>query len=215
MLAAACKGAGRDRAEIRLLGVAKKQPIEKIRAAAGAGLTDFGENFVQEGLDKMTACADLGLTWHFIGRLQSNKTRSVAENFAWVHSVDSVKIARRLSQQRPPALAPLNLCLQVNIDDEASKSGFSVNALFEAAPMIANLPNIRLRGLMCIPSPRQGFAEQRQPFAKLGELADELRAQAIPIDTLSMGMSGDFRAAIYEGATIVRIGTALFGKRDE
>jgi pyridoxal phosphate enzyme (YggS family) len=205
--------AGRNPADVRLLAVSKKQPLEKIREAAAAGQRDFGENFVQEGVDKIEALGDLGLTWHFIGHLQSNKTRVVAENFDWVHTIDKIKTARRLSQQRPDGYPPLNVCLQINVDDEDSKAGVAPPALPELAAACAELPNLRLRGLMCLPAIRTEFDEQRVPFAALRQLAEQLKGAGIDADTLSMGMSGDYRAAIFEGATIVRIGTALFGPR--
>lgn len=205
--------ASRDPATVRLLAVSKKQPVDKIREAAAAGQRDFGENFVQEGLDKIRALADLDLTWHFIGHLQSNKTRVVAENFDWVHTIDKFKIARRLNDQRPASLPPLNVCLQVNVDDEASKSGAEPAAVQELAAACAELPHLRLRGLMCLPAIREDFDAQRIPFATLRRLAEDLRRTGLEIDTLSMGMTADYRAAIFEGATIVRIGTALFGER--
>ena len=205
--------AGRDPADVRLLAVSKKQPLVKIRDAAAAGQRHFGENFVQEGVDKIEALADLDLTWHFIGHLQSNKTRVVAENFDWVHTIDKIKTARRLSEQRPDGNPPLNVCLQINVDDEESKAGAAPAALPELAVACAELPNLRLRGLMCLPAIRTGFDEQRIPFAALREMAEQLRQAGIDTDTLSMGMSADYRAAIFEGATIVRIGTAVFGAR--
>ncbi len=213
LLAIAARDAGRDPGTVKLLAVSKKQPLDKVLAAAAAGQRDFGENFVQEGLEKIQATASEDLTWHFIGHLQSNKTRAVAENFDWVHTIDKLKIARRLSAQRPDGLPLLNVCLQVNVDDEETKSGVSVDALPELAAACNELPNIRLRGLMCLPAIRQGFDAQREPFARLRELSEQLHQSGIALDTLSMGMSGDFRAAIFEGATIVRIGTALFGER--
>ena len=205
--------ASRDPTDVRLLAVSKKQPLSKIREAAAAGQRDFGENFVQEGVEKIGALTDLGLTWHFIGHLQTNKTRAVAENFDWVHTIDKLKTARRLSEQRPDSLPPLCVCLQVNVDDEESKAGVEPAALPELAAACAELPNLRLRGLMCLPAIRTGFDEQRAPFATLRELAKQLRHGGIDTDTLSMGMTADYPAAIYEGATIVRIGTALFGAR--
>jgi len=194
--------------------VSKKQPVEKIREAHACGQRDFGENFVQEGVEKIESLTDLNLTWHFIGHLQSNKTRVVAEYFDWVHTIDKLKTARRLSEQRPGGLKPLNICLQVNVDDEDAKSGVLPAAVPELAAACSELPNLSFRGLMCLPAIRNEFEDQRKPFAVLRELADQLRAAGIDTDTLSMGMSADFRAAIFEGATIVRIGTALFGARD-
>ena len=205
--------ANRDPAAVQLLAVSKKQPVAKIREACAAGQREFGENFVQEGLEKIEALADLDLTWHFIGHLQSNKTRVVAENFDWVHTIDNFKIARRLSDQRPDNLPPLNVCVQVNVDDEASKHGVTPDGVPELAAACAGLPRLRLRGLMCLPAMREDFEEQRVPFAALRQLAEELRRDGIETDTLSMGMTADYRAAIFEGATIVRIGTALFGER--
>jgi len=206
--------AGRDPASIRLLAVSKKQPVEKIRVAAACGQRDFGENFVQEGIDKIETLRDLGLTWHFIGHLQSNKTRVVAEYFDWVHTIDKLKTARRLSEQRPENLPPLNICLQVNVDDEDSKSGVLPVAVPDLAAACTDLPNLNFRGLMCLPAIRSEFEDQRRPFAILGKLAEQLRGAGLATDTLSMGMTADYRAAIFEGATIVRIGTALFGARD-
>jgi pyridoxal phosphate enzyme (YggS family) len=205
--------AGRDPADVRLLAVSKTQPLEKIREAAAAGQRAFGENFVQEGVEKIEALSDLDLAWHFIGHLQSNKTRVVAEYFDWIHTIDKLKTARRLSEQRPPGLPPLNICIQVNVDDESSKSGVTPDALPALAAACATLPNLRLRGLMCLPAMRSEFEEQRVPFAALRRLAEELRRGGIETDTLSMGMTADYRAAVLEGATIVRIGTALFGER--
>jgi pyridoxal phosphate enzyme (YggS family) len=213
LLATAAIEAKRDPNTVKLLAVSKKQPLERIHAAAALGQRDFGENIVQEALDKIRATAETGLTWHFIGHLQSNKTRVVAENFDWVHTIDKPKIARRLSDQRPAELGPLNVCLQVNVDAESSKSGVQVDRLSELATACADLPGLRLRGLMCLPAIREGFAAQREPFAKLRQMAEALRQEGHPMDTLSMGMSADYRAAIFEGATIVRIGTALFGQR--
>ncbi len=205
--------AGREPNTVKLLAVSKKQPLSKILAAARAGQRDFGENFVQEGLDKIEHTRNLNLVWHFIGHLQTNKTRIVAENFDWVHSIDKLKTARRLSEQRPKARGPLNICLQINIDDEDGKSGISAAELPELAAACAELPNLALRGLMCLPAEKTGIEEQKLPFRKIRELAIALRSGGIETDTLSMGMSGDYKAAIFEGATIVRIGTALFGER--
>jgi pyridoxal phosphate enzyme (YggS family) len=213
LLALSTVEAERRPQDVNLLAVSKKQPVEKILAAADAGQRDFGENFVQEGLEKIAKTRGRALIWHFIGHLQSNKTREVAENFDWVHTIDKLKTAQRLSDQRPPALSPLNLCLQVNVDGEASKSGVAPAALLELATAVDQLPNLSLRGLMCLPIARTDPAEQRKPFAELRKMAESLRAEGIPVDTLSMGMSGDYQAAIMEGATIVRIGTALFGER--
>ncbi len=213
LLAETAENAGRGRDSVRLLAVSKKQPVAAILEAASAGQRDFGENQVVEGIDKITEIADPELTWHFIGHLQTNKTRPVAEHFSWVHSVDRLKTARRLSEQRPDDLGDLNICIQVNVDEEASKSGASPDEVGDLAAAIAQLPRLRLRGLMCLPAIRDDFEGQRQPFRRLRELADELRNAGIPIDTLSMGMSDDFRAAVFEGSTIVRIGTAVFGPR--
>lgn len=213
LLAHSAVEAERDPREVRLLAVSKKQPLHKILAASDAGQREFGENFVQEGLEKIDATRGKGLIWHFIGHLQSNKTRAVAEYFDWVHTIDNLKTARRLSEQRPDALPPLKVCLQVNIDNEEGKSGVSADALPELATACATLPSLHLRGLMCLPMVRQNFASQRAPFAALRKLSEALRETGIDHDTLSMGMSGDYRAAIFEGATIVRIGTALFGER--
>ena len=213
LLQKAANEAGRDPASVNLLAVSKKQPLDKIRQAAAAGQRNFGENFVQEGVEKIEALAEFDLTWHFIGHLQSNKTRTVAEYFDWVHTIDKLKTARRLSDQRPDHLAPLNVCLQVNVDAEASKSGIAPAELPGLASACMELPGIRLRGLMCLPAIREDFEGQRVPFAALRHMAEELRQGGIDTDTLSMGMTADYRAAVFEGATIVRIGTALFGER--
>ena len=201
----------RDPATVGLLAVSKTQPAAAIREAAAAGIRDFGENYLQEALDKQAELSDLPLAWHFIGPIQSNKTKSIAEHFDWVHSVDRLKIAQRLSDQRPTALPPLNICLQVNVSGEASKSGCAPEELPKLAQAVAAMPHLRLRGLMCIPAPSEDPAEQRAAFARLRALRDEL---PLTLDTLSMGMSQDLEAAIAEGATWVRIGTALFGARD-
>jgi len=213
LLAKAAVEAEREPNAVHLLAVSKKQPLAKILAARDAGQRDFGENFVQEGLEKIQQTQGLDLVWHFIGHLQTNKTRVVAENFDWVHTIDKLKTARRLSEQRPAGLGPLNICLQINIDGEAGKSGIAVDELPALAAACAELPNLTLRGLMCLPAVRDDFAAQREPFAKLRELAADLKSRGVDTDTLSMGMTGDFRAAIHEGATIVRIGTAIFGAR--
>ncbi len=213
LLAKAAAGAGRDADSIRLLAVSKKQPVSSVIEAAAAGQCDFAENFVQEGLNKIAGAGRDDLCWHFIGHLQSNKTQAVADHFDWVHTVDRFKIAERLSNQRPKQLRDLNICLQVNIDDEPGKSGIAVIEVIALARKMATLPRIRLRGLMCLPRMRSDVDEQREPFARLRELSDTLQTDGIAIDTLSMGMSGDFQAAILEGSTIVRIGTAVFGPR--
>jgi pyridoxal phosphate enzyme (YggS family) len=213
LLAKAANEAGRSTESVELLAVSKKQPVSAIIEAAAAGQRHFGENQVVEGVEKVREIADPDLTWHFIGHLQTNKTRMVAEHFDWVHSIDRIKTARRLSEQRPDALPDLNVCVQVNVDDEASKSGVPVGDAAELVRQVAALPKLRLRGLMCLPAIRDDFDAQRAPFARLRRLADDLRADGIPIDTLSMGMSADFRAAVFEGSTMVRIGTAVFGPR--
>lgn len=215
-IADAARAANRSPGAVRLLAVSKTFPAEDVRAAFEAGQRAFGENYVQESLAKIDALADLRaqLEWHFIGPLQSNKTRPVAEHFDWVHSVDRLKIAQRLSEQRPDPLPPLNVCLQVNVSGEASKSGVAPEDAPELAREIASLPNIRLRGLMSIPEPAADLQAQREPHRILRQLLETLGAQGFALDTLSMGMSGDLEAAVLEGATIVRIGTAIFGKRD-
>ena len=214
LLAKAAADAGRPADHICLLAVSKKKPLEAILAAASAGQRDFGENFVQEGIGKIAACGRDDLTWHFIGHLQANKTRAVAENFQWVHTVDRLKIAERLSRQRPCHAAALNICIEVNVDSEEKKSGVSPAELPELAAAIAKLPRLHLRGLMCLPAIRNDFDEQRKPFAALRGMLESLQASGLALDTLSMGMSADYAAAIAEGATMVRIGTALFGARE-
>jgi pyridoxal phosphate enzyme (YggS family) len=214
LLAQAATDSGRSRAEIRLLAVSKTKPVDSILEAASAGQRDFGENFVQEALKKMDQAGRDDLIWHFIGRLQANKTKSVAERFHWVHTIDRLKIAERLSRQRPYFADDLNVCIQVNIDEEAAKAGVPVAEVHGLALAISELRGLRLRGLMCIPSIRYGFSEQRKPYAKMRMLTESLRESGIGLDTLSMGMTSDYVAAIFEGATIVRIGTALFGARD-
>jgi pyridoxal phosphate enzyme (YggS family) len=210
---AAARRFGRDPATVSLLAVSKIWPASCVREAAAAGQRAFGENYVQEGVDKIGELAALNLDWHFIGPLQSNKTRPVAEHFGWVHSIERLKIAERLSQQRPQQLLPLNVCLQVNVSGEASKSGCTPQEASDLAVAIAALPNLRLRGLMCIPEPADDFEAQRRPFRRLRELYEELKQQGLALDTLSMGMSHDIEAAIAEGATLVRVGTAIFGDR--
>jgi pyridoxal phosphate enzyme (YggS family) len=209
----AARAAGRDPAGVTLIGVSKTHPVPAIRAAVAAGLTDLGENYVQEAVAKIGAVADAKVTWHFIGALQSNKTREVAGSFQWVHTVDRLKIATRLSEQRPHYAPPLQVCLQVNIGAEDTKSGVPPGALGELAGAVAALPRLRLRGLMCIPPPEDDEGRQRHWFAELRRLRDGLNAAGHALDALSMGMSGDFELAIAEGATHVRVGTAIFGAR--
>ncbi|NOU00913.1 MAG: YggS family pyridoxal phosphate-dependent enzyme [Gallionella sp.] len=204
---------GRRLDDVQLLAVSKTFVANALREAYQAGQRDFAENYVQEALDKMAALQDLAITWHFIGPIQSNKTRAIAENFAWVHSVDRLKIAERLSEQRPANMPPLQICLQVNISNEKSKSGVASNEVEELAYAIAKLPNLKLCGLMAIPAPSDDVATQRTGFARLRQLRDKLNLHGLQLDTLSMGMSHDFSAAIAEGATMVRIGTAIFGNR--
>jgi len=206
--------AGRPAGAVSLLAVSKTFPADAIREAHAAGQLSCGENYLQEALDKMAELHDLPLVWHFIGPIQSNKTRPIAENFAWVHSVDRLKVAERLSAQRPPTLPPLNVCIQVNVSSEASKSGVEPDELIALARQVAALPQLRLRGLMAIPAPAEDTAQQRKPFAQLRELMQQLADAGLELDTLSMGMSQDMAAAIQEGATIVRIGSAIFGNRD-
>ncbi len=207
----AAQAAERSPQSVHLLAVSKTKPASAIRAAHACGQRDFGENYLQEALDKQAELADLDLCWHFIGPIQSNKTRSIAEHFAWVHSVDRLKIAQRLSDQRPAHLPPLNICLQVNVSGEASKSGCEPAELAELAHAVSQLPNLKLRGLMAIPEPSEDLALLHQRFAAVRTLAAQLN---LGLDTLSMGMSQDLPVAIAEGATWVRIGTALFGARD-
>lgn len=216
-LVTACERSGRSPDTITLLAVSKRQPAEALRAAFEAGQRDFGENYVQEGLDKIEALADLRaqLRWHLIGPLQSNKTRVVAEHFDWVHSIDRLRIAERLAAQRPAGLAPLQVCLQVNVSSEAGKSGVAPTELPELAHAVARLPNLRLRGLMSIPEPTDDPDAQRQPHRVLRGLLQQLNAEGLALDTLSMGMSADLEAAVLEGATMVRIGTAIFGARGQ
>lgn len=212
-IAQAAKTAQRNAADVRLLAVSKTFPATAVREAYLAGQTAFGENYLQEALDKMESLRDLPLEWHFIGPIQSNKTRAIAENFAWVHSVDRLKIAERLSAQRPPHLPPLNVCLQVNVSSEETKSGVAPEEVGQLAQAVVCLPRLKLRGLMSIPSPATDETAQRIPFARMQKLLRQLNSQGMELDTLSMGMSHDYPAAILEGATIVRIGTAIFGAR--
>jgi len=198
---------------VTLLAVSKTRSSEELRALAELGISRFGENYLQEALEKIAALAELPLEWHFIGPIQSNKTRPIAEHFDWVHSVDRLKVAQRLNEQRPAHLPPLNICLQVNIDAEPSKSGIGLEALPELAAEVAQLPRLRLRGLMAIPAPAEEGEAQRRPFRLLRQTLEQLNADGMGLDTLSMGMSDDLEAAVAEGATLVRIGTALFGPR--
>ena len=218
---AAVAASGRPRSTVQLLAVSKTFPAQAVLEAIAAGQRAFGENYLQEGVEKIADVAraqpaqpDTPVEWHFIGPIQSNKTRPIATSFAWVHTVERLKIAQRLSEQRPPHMGPLNICLQVNISGEATKSGAKPEELPELARQVALLPNLRLRGLMAIPEPQTDPALQRAAFAKLRSLGEALRAGGLAIDTLSMGMSGDMEAAILEGATIVRVGSAIFGDRN-
>lgn len=212
-ITAAAVGAGRHASEVKLLAVSKTFAPDALREAYHAGQMCFAESYVQEALDKIAALQDLPIEWHYIGPIQSNKTRTIAENFAWVHSVDRLKIAERLSEQRPAHLPPMQVCLQVNISREASKSGVAPDEVGTLARAIAKLPNLKLRGLMAVPAPGDDVTAQRLPFAQLRKLRDQLDQQGLQLDTLSMGMSHDFAAAIAEGSTLVRIGTAIFGGR--
>ena len=212
-MAAAALAANRDPSSIGLLAVSKTFGAEAVIAARAAGQRAFGESYLQEAVDKIAQVADPGIEWHFIGPLQSNKTRPVAEHFDWVHSVSSLKIARRLSDQRPANRGPLSVCLQVNVSGEATKAGISEAELPALARDVASLPGLLLRGLMCIPAPAEGFDARRVPFAELARMQERLLAAGIALDTLSMGMSDDLEAAIAEGATWVRVGAAIFGDR--
>ena len=213
---AATQLAQRDKHDITLMAVSKTRTAEDISQAAMSGITCFGENYLQEATEKINALQHLSIEWHFIGPLQSNKTRPVAENFAWVHTVDRLKIAQRLNDQRPPEMAPLNICLQVNIDRETSKSGLMPEQVIDIALAVSKLTSLKLRGLMAIPKNNQDMSAQRKPFKKLRLLQEEINDgldNSQKLDTLSMGMSNDIEAAIYEGATIVRVGTGIFGPR--
>ncbi|MGI9246443.1 MAG: YggS family pyridoxal phosphate-dependent enzyme [Steroidobacteraceae bacterium] len=213
-IAAAARGAGRSPESVCLLAVSKQQPASRVRDAYDAGQREFGENYVQEGVAKADALADLtGLHWHFIGQLQANKTREVAERFAWVHTLDRERIAARLSAQRPHHAPPLQVLLQVRLADEPGKGGIEPAAVPALATVVAALPRLKLRGLMCVPPPAADPAAQRHPFRQLRELLERLNAGGHQLDTLSMGMSDDLEAAVMEGATIVRVGTAVFGPR--
>lgn len=212
-ITACANAAKRDPASIKLLAVSKTQPAERLQAAYEAGQRAFGENYLQEALDKINALSNLDIEWHFIGPVQSNKTRDISENFDWVHTVDRLKIAQRLNDQRPAGKAPLNVCIQVNIDQEASKSGCLPDELEALALNVTDKPNLQLRGLMAIPSPNQ---QGNCAFSRMRALLEQLQKhpKLSAMDTLSMGMSGDMAQAIAQGATIVRIGTAIFGARD-
>ncbi|MGD0503708.1 MAG: YggS family pyridoxal phosphate-dependent enzyme [Steroidobacteraceae bacterium] len=209
----AAKAAGRDPASVTLVAVTKSKAAESMREAATAGVTDFGENYLQEALGKMERLAGLPVRWHFIGALQSNKTRPVAERFDWVHSIDRWSVARRLSEQRPFHAPPLNACIQVALVPEATKGGIEPGNLAELVEQMAALPRLKLRGLMCIPPSQPDARSERALFARLRALLESLNARGLGLDTLSMGMSADFESAIAEGATMVRIGTAIFGER--
>lgn len=212
-IAAACRSCGRDPSEVRLLAVSKGHPASTIRNAALADLTRFGESYVQEALPKIAALADLALEWHFIGRLQTNKTRAVAEHFQWLHGLDDERLARRLSAQRPSHAPALNVCIQVNVAGETRKGGIAPESVEPLANTVAGLPGLRLRGLMGILPAGLAPTQRRALFAALASLQARLRANGLQLDTLSMGMSEDFAEAIAEGSTLVRIGTALFGER--
>jgi len=212
-IVAACAAAGRDPGTVTLLAVSKTWPAGAVREAAAGGQRAFGENYVQEAVPKAAALADLALEWHFIGPLQSNKTRPVAETFAWVHSIDRLKLAERLSAQRPAGLPPLQVCVQVNVSGEASKSGCTAAEAPALCRAVAALPNLRLRGLMAIPEPAQKSGVAARRFGELRALRDRLNGAGLQLDTLSMGMSDDLEEAIMAGATIVRVGTAIFGER--
>ena len=212
-IAGDCQRFGRDSASIQLLAVSKRHPIDAIREAYDCGQRAFGENYVQEMLEKAEQLVALDIEWHFIGPLQSNKSKDVAATASWVHTIDRLKIARRLSEQRPDSMLPLNVCLQVNVNNEASKSGVTLDELDALAESVSALPNIVVRGLMAIPEATKDTQLQRQNFRLLADAQARLNTSGYKLDTLSMGMSGDMYAAIAEGATIVRIGTAIFGER--
>ena len=213
----ACAQVGRSPASLTLLAISKTFGAETVAEAVVAGQRAFGENYIQEGVDKIAAlrelCPGVAIAWHCIGPIQSNKTRLVAEHFDWVHSIDRLKIAQRLSEQRPAELAPLQVCVQVNVDGGANKSGVSPAELPALAQAVAALPRLRLRGLMCIPEPAPDFATQKQLFDRASELFQSLKAQGLALDTLSMGMSADLEAAVHAGSTLVRVGSAIFGAR--
>ncbi len=209
----ACLATGRPLDAVKLLAVSKTMPAQAIRDAHAAGQLAFGENYIQEGVDKIASLADLSLEWHCIGPIQSNKTKLVAENFAWVHSIDRLKTAERLSAQRPAELPPLQVCLQVNVDGGSNKSGVAPSELMALAQAVAQLPHLQLRGIMTIPEPTDNEAAARAVHRQAKDLFDSLKASGLDVDTLSMGMTGDLEAAIAEGSTCVRVGTAIFGHR--
>jgi pyridoxal phosphate enzyme (YggS family) len=212
-IAAAARNSGRRPEEISLLAVSKTRPAADVRAAVDAGQTAFGENYVQEGLEKLSELQVLALQWHFIGPLQANKTRRVAEAFAWVHTIDRLKIGERLAEQRPESLPPLQVCVQVNVSGEASKSGVAPAEVAALAHRLASLPRLRLRGLMAIPAPVDDYLQQRDAFRRVRDIYEQLKNEGLPLDTLSLGMTHDLEAAIAEGSTLVRVGTAIFGER--
>ena len=212
-VARAAAAAGRSAQSVTLLAVSKAQPLQLLVSAADLGVREFGESYLNEALEKIAALRDRPLTWHFIGRVQSNKTRALAESFAWVHTIDRLKVAERLAAQRPFHAPPLNLCLQVNIAGELTKGGVAPAELLPLAQAVAALPRLKLRGLMCLPPPETQAARQRHWFASVRALKDDLNTHGLGLDTLSMGMSDDFEAAIAEGSTLVRLGTVLFGER--
>jgi pyridoxal phosphate enzyme (YggS family) len=213
-LALACEAVGRVPDAVKLLAVSKTMPAQAVRDAFAAGQLAFGENYIQEGVDKIASLVDLPIEWHCIGPIQSNKTKLVAENFAWVHSIDRLKIAERLSTQRPPHLPPLQVCLQVNVDGGSNKSGVAPAELLALAQAVAKLPHLQLRGIMTIPEPTETEAATRAVHHQAKRLFDNLKSAGLTIDTLSMGMTGDLEAAVAEGSTCVRVGTAIFGARN-
>jgi hypothetical protein len=213
-IASSVRAAGRSEDSVTLVAVSKGHPSEAVRAAASLGIADFGESYLQEAVPKIGTLRDLGLRWHFIGRIQANKTRPIAEQFDWVHGVDRLQVAQRLSAQRPHFAPPLQVCLQVNIEREPGKAGVAPEATRTLAEAVQGLPRLQLRGLMCILPEARGAAADLASFKELQALQRQLQAQGLPLESLSMGMSGDFHEAIAAGATLVRIGTALFGPRN-
>jgi pyridoxal phosphate enzyme (YggS family) len=204
---------GRDPASVSLLAVTKQQSVDRVRAVAGFGQQEFGESYLQEAIPKIASLTDLSLAWHFIGQIQSNKTRLIAEHFDWAHTIDRIKIAERLNEQRPRHAAPLNICVQVKLGEESGKGGIEPAEILSLARAVVALPSLRLRGLMCIPPPKGSFDEQLIHFEEVAGWFRKLLAEGFAVDTLSMGMSADLEAAIAAGATIVRVGTAIFGER--